>query len=373
MLDGVSRTSISDAEGTFSIEVVNGKAYYIYGRKEGFYTSVAGPVKVENDSSFYLVLEMLPGDSARLLYFTVGGISVTAEQELLPGEAAARYQLSGGEIEHLQATNLGDALDMIPGVLRKNQPGLQQVMDIPLRETERSVVEFWDRANLFGTKVIVDDIPQINQANLNSGAGVGYGSYVQSTAYRGLDLRQIPADNIEEVEVIPGLPSVEYGDFSTGIIRVKTAGGKQPLRLKLKHNPDIREGNLGGGFQLGDAHTLNFNLNNAYSLRDLRIDGDEVNRLNLQAKFSHQFAGGRLALHEKIEYARFFEDFKSKDDPLATRSYNHDQKFSWGQQVKYSPAASTEFVIKGFFSFMKRASYLRQNQIIPATWLSGSV
>lgn len=48
--------------------------------------------------------------------FSVGGIIVTAKEDLLPRDIATKTEISSGEIEHYQATNLGDVLDLVPGV-----------------------------------------------------------------------------------------------------------------------------------------------------------------------------------------------------------------------------------------------------------------
>ena len=48
--------------------------------------------------------------------FSVGGITVTAKEDLLPRDIATKTDISSGEIEHYQATNLGDVLDLVPGI-----------------------------------------------------------------------------------------------------------------------------------------------------------------------------------------------------------------------------------------------------------------
>ncbi len=44
----------------------------------------------------------------------------------------------------------------------------------------------------------------------------------QTTAGRGVDLRTVSAGNIESMEVIRGIPSVEYGNLTSGVVIVKT-------------------------------------------------------------------------------------------------------------------------------------------------------
>lgn len=56
----------------------------------------------------------------------------------------------------------------------------------------------------------------------------------QSTSGQGTDLRTISPDNIESVEVIRGIPSVEYGNLTSGAVIIKTKSGVTPLEAKVK-------------------------------------------------------------------------------------------------------------------------------------------
>ncbi|RLZ12408.1 TonB-dependent receptor [Faecalibacter macacae] len=69
------------------------------------------------------------------------------------------------------------------------------------------------------------------------------------------------ADNIESVEVIRGIPSVEYGDLYSGAIIVQTKARKEPLQLKARFNPTVTQFWGGKGFDLGtDAGSLYVDL-----------------------------------------------------------------------------------------------------------------
>ncbi len=38
---------------------------------------------------------------------------------------------------------------------------------------------------------------------------------------RGVDMRSISTDDIESVEVVRGIPSVEYGNLTSGLVKIK--------------------------------------------------------------------------------------------------------------------------------------------------------
>ena len=184
--------------------------------------------------------------------FKVGGITVTAKENLLPRDIATKTDINSGEIEHYQATNLGDVLDLVPGVQKSANPGVSKTSQIAIRASEG------DNTSAFGTKVIIDGEPISNNSNLQFEALTG-SKFGGSDIGGSVDLREIPADNLESVSVISGMPSVRYGDFSNGIIELRTKMGVAPHRIKIKNNPQNTEANFGGGFGI-ENNSLNLGL-----------------------------------------------------------------------------------------------------------------
>ncbi|GAB4365803.1 MAG: TonB-dependent receptor [Calditrichia bacterium] len=370
-VEGTQLSARSDSEGKFKITEVKPGEYNFICLKSGYYSSISDPVKIEGGKICHLSLKMLRGDPDKYLYFSIGGITVTAERDLIPETHETVHKISSGEIEHMQATNLGDILDLIPGVVRKNQPGLQAPSKIGLRGVDGSAssTSSPDQAEAFGTRLIVDDIPISNNVNLNAGTGIALGD-VKPTVGGGIDLRKLPADNIQEVEVIAGVPSVEYGDVTGGIIKVKTQSGVAPMRLKMKNNPDTKEFNLGGGFKLANHSSLNLNANYAYGLRDLRFYGDEVKRLNVSSAFDHNFFNKKLELNEKFTFTRWFDDYDVKGDSLVRKAYNHDVILTYGQTAEYKPSRNSSIYFRGFINYTQRENYRRQKEAIDLTYVT---
>ncbi|WP_289466143.1 TonB-dependent receptor plug domain-containing protein, partial [Klebsiella pneumoniae] len=75
-----------------------------------------------------------------------------------------------------------------------------------------------------------------NNANLSShnttlaGKGTAIGGGASATG--GADVRSISTENIESVEIIRGIPSVEYGDLTSGAVIINSKAGREPLRVK---------------------------------------------------------------------------------------------------------------------------------------------
>ena len=154
-------------------------------------------------------------------------------------------------IEHLQATSLEEVLQLVPGSLVRN-PDFSNAGEAGIRQIGN------DKLSSLGTSVMINGARISNNANLqavNTSIG-GTGASFSSTAGAGVDLRSINADNIEYVEVIRGIPSVEYGDLNGGIIRVETKASKEPLHLKARFNPTVTQFWGGKGFEVGVGGAL---------------------------------------------------------------------------------------------------------------------
>jgi len=249
--------------------------------------------------------------------FQIGGIEVIGSTQLLPEDAATKTIITSGEIEHYQASSVKDVLNLVPGVQRSENPGLSQKGQLAIRG------DIMDRLATFGTLIIVDGVPITKNSDLQFESP---GSNLLSipTVMSGIDLRTIPADNIEKIEVLSGLPSVKYGDFTEGVVNIKTKTGLQPHRLKIKDNPDTREANLGGGFK----NFINYNVNLARSERDIRIEGDEYTRFTSQISRSDDFFDNTLEVNHKINTLLIFDEEKPKGDIYKTVDY--DRGFGLG-------------------------------------------
>ncbi|MDE6298068.1 MAG: TonB-dependent receptor, partial [Muribaculaceae bacterium] len=85
----------------------------------------------------------------------------------------------------------------------------------------------------------------------------------------GIDIRSISTDNIESVEVIRGIPSVEHGDLTSGAVIINSKAGREPLRITGKLNPKVYMVSGGYGFSLGERRgAMNINADFAHNTND---------------------------------------------------------------------------------------------------------
>lgn len=306
--------------------------YIIKNIKTGIYTVEVSFLGFENRSRKIKVTE---GEALEINFilksnaFQIGGIEVIGTTELIPKDVSTKTTITSGEIEHYQATSIKDVLDLVPGVQKSANQGIGKTSQIAIRGDES------DQLSSFGTLIMVDGTPVSNNANMqferlsNTTTGT-------SNMRGGVDLRSIPADNVESIEIITGLPSVKYGDVTSGVINVKTKTGEQPTRLKLKNNPDTKEANLGGGFALGEKN-LSYNFNYARSDRDIRVTGDEYSRVTGQTVLSTTAFDNTLTMNHKINAQVNFDNEEPKGDALQTKNYNKDFSIGFSDWGKYVP------------------------------------
>jgi len=205
-------------------------------------------------------------------------------------------------IRHIQPKSLADLLQLVPGNLTAN-PDLSSLAQAQIRETDS------DANNALGTAIVVDGTPLSNDANLQALATGRYGAASsatadgmsdQTTAGRGTDLRTLSADNIESVEVIRGIPSVEYGNLTSGVVVVKTKAGATPWELKAKADPFSKLVSGGKGFALNRGGAANFSIDYSSSYGDTRRRYLGYERITASAGYSDKF--GPLSLNVRSAF-----------------------------------------------------------------------
>ena len=217
--------------------------------------------------------------------FRLDDVVVTAKSGAVGASTAS--SISRTAIDHLQATSLGDIMELLPGQLASN-PSLTSASKATIRQVGT------DAMNSLGTSVIVNGAPVSNNANLQVGNTATSGTLTSgysSTAGSGIDLRQIPVDNVESVDVIRGIPSVEYGDLTSGVIIVNPKAGEYPFRIRTKINPTLAQASVSKGFALGrKGGALSADFDYASSLADERRPYQQYRRITADLLYSKTFA-----------------------------------------------------------------------------------
>ena len=133
-------------------------------------------------------------------------------------------------LAHLQMVDASDISALLPGGKTVN-PNLMNENPFSLRDGGSSA----GNAS-FGTAVEVDGVRLSNNATMGAVSGVG--------------TRNIASTNIESVEVITGVPSAEYGDISSGMVKLHTRKGRTPYMITFTTNPRTKQFSASKGFDL---------------------------------------------------------------------------------------------------------------------------
>ena len=260
--------------------------------------------------------------------------------------------ISRQAMDHLQATSLNDLLALMPGGLSQNSD-LSSSQQINIRQISGN--SSGEQAlNALGTAIIRDGAPVSNNSNLSamsptvSGGASALGGGASPSG--GVDVRSISTENIESVEIIRGIPSVEYGDLTSGAVIVNTKAGREPLRVKAKANPNVYQVSMGTGYELGkDKGALNVSADYAYNTSDPKATYQHYQRATGKVMYSNAFFNHKLRSNTSLDfiYGKDTRDRNPDDESTQTTSEGQDVGFrlntngiwsinkGWLQTVRY--------------------------------------
>lgn len=149
-------------------------------------------------------------------------------------------------IDHLQVVNPTDIMSLLPGG-KTVKPNLMEKSIFNIRGG--------DGNGSFGTGVEVDGVRLSSNSNLS--------------ATEGIDTRNLTVSNFESIEVITGVPSVEYGDITSGLVIIRTKKGRSPFNASVSMNPTTKQVSLSKGFDLKkERGILNVNAEYAHAFQN---------------------------------------------------------------------------------------------------------
>ena len=346
-------SAVTDAMGQFTLIDIPYGRYQLEVRKDGYFSNVVFDLDIKADETLSVKVSLLKKQKRHCddFCFMLGGIEVKAEERaIIPEEIATVRKIDSGEIEHSQASSLADIISLIPGIEKTGQPGLSKSSKLGIRAVT-SGTGIVDAMDAFGTTIVIDGVEMTNDANAKQ-RGV--------TGTTGIDLRMIPADNIEMVEVISGVASVKYGNYAEGVVNVKTKSGIISPKLKVKMNPDTKTLSYSAGKRF-EVSTFNYNLDYGYSERDLRIIGDEYHRIYFKTDYTHCFLNERLKLKPTFSYNKRIDS----DEPQGPRKMiDYDNGYRLSGRLNFDYKKEENDILSGRFSIdMDNKQYYREKWV----------
>ena len=313
--------AVTDSDGKFRFPKLPSGKYQYEVAYLGFETA-KGEFEIKNNISD-MTIRLSPSSLA------LKEVVVTARE----GKMGSSSLIGQSAIQHLQAKSVEDMLQLLPGAVTKN-PDLTNAGQASIREIDAGE----NSNNSLGTAVVVDGSPLSNDANMQvfSTARSGSNSSVQTntmndqtTSGRGVDLRQISPDNIESIEVVRGIPSVEYGNLTSGAVIINTKAGATPWEVLVKVDPNSKLLSFGKGLRLGgNKGSVNFAVDYTKSNADRRKTYLGYDRLTANVSYSKMFfqSSNPLSFNFRGTYYRNISDTKSDEAMLKGEYFkNEDQ------------------------------------------------
>lgn len=252
-------------------------------------------------------------------------------------------------MEHLQPSSFSDLLELLPGG-RSADPALNQVNPIRLREAgEGSSSSDYDVASR-GVAFFINGTP------INTGADMLYVSgeastddRKRSTVNRGVDMRSISTDGIEQVEIIRGIPSVEYGNLTSGIVKIKRKMGGNHFNARFKADESSKLVYLGKGFEFPKRQIkINSDIDWLDAKADPRDNLENYKRLTFSLRLEKTWKTGPYNVFYST-HADYNGSFNTeKIDPDINRHKEDSYKsrinrLSWINNIEWQSENQTAF------------------------------
>ena len=321
--------AVSDLEGRFSLKLANGE--YHYEVSYIGYETAKGVIKVDGSDVTGLNIKLRESSLA------LSEVTVTAKAQAM-GSSSVVDQTA---LQHLQPKSVSDILQLVPGNITQN-PSLRNIGQAYIREiTDPESVDSEHNSNAMGTLIMVDGAPLSNDASLQLLSSSYRGNEMnsitasdQNSAGRGADLRSISTDNIDNIEVVRGIPSAEYGNLTSGAVIINSKKGATPLEVKGEIDPDSKMLYAGKGFNLSGGGTVNMAVDYTSSYSDIRFPAEGFERVTADLGYGHTFFSSRpLSFNFKVSYFQNVFDIRSDKQQ---RSYEKIKSENQGVRINLS-------------------------------------
>lgn len=268
---------------------------------------------------------------------SLGEVTVTAQEKK---GLTSTSVIDRTAMQHLQPSSFSDLLSLLPGGMtatpHTNVANVARLREVGISSSDYAI-------SSLGTKFMVDGAPIGTDANMQQLGRNMNADGNRSTVGYGVDMRMLATDNIEQVEVVRGIPSVKYGDLTSGLIRIERKRVATPLEVRIKADGYGKLLSAGKGFALGNNWILNADGGLFNSKADPRNRFETYNRLNFSARL-HKFwlfaQGGRLNWDVASDYAGNIDHVKTDPEVQVNKEDRYRSSYhrmGLSTSLRYSP------------------------------------
>ncbi|OMQ12578.1 TonB-dependent receptor domain-containing protein [[Flexibacter] sp. ATCC 35103] len=271
--------------------------------------------------------------------------------------------LGKNAINNVQAFSLDDVLQQLPGQTTTTFD-LNNFKNIVFRTATPNSTSYNTKA--FGTSFVINDIPISNNENMQAfnPNGLTFDTFgtknkTFTNANKGIDLREISTNNIEEIKVIQGIPSAKYGDLTSGLVLITTKIGRSPYRVSASIRDATSELNLTKGFQLNSNNSMNAAINYLDSKADPRDNLLDYQRVSGNMSWLFKNNSSSIKNIVSTSFRMNLDEAKTDPDDInAAVARNEKKGFSISNNLMWKPKNLwvDGININGSFSYDKQLS-----------------
>ena len=340
ILERTEQWAVADDKGRFTIPRVQEGVNIVNVSCLGFVTDTK-EISITRDIENYRI--MLVEDNLAL-----EGATVTAQEK--DNSATTSRMIDKTALDHVQMMNVADIASLLPGGATVN-PDLTASQQFNIRAGEAGGSE--KGSSSFGTAVEIDGVRLSNNASFASLS-------TSASGVKGVNTNNIASSNVESVEVITGVPSVEYGDMTSGVVKINTRKGATPYIVTASTNPRTKQVSASKGFSLGETSrgaskgVLNANMEYTKAISDNMSPFTAYDRNQISLTYSNTFNRGSFAatplqfsagvtgnlggMDSKADPDKFLDTFeKGKDNTVRGNvSFNLLLSKSWITNIEFN-------------------------------------
>ncbi|MCM1355095.1 MAG: TonB-dependent receptor plug domain-containing protein [Staphylococcus sp.] len=271
---------------------------------------------------------------------SLGEVVVTARES---HNASSASLIDTTAMRHLQPSSFSDLVALLPGGVTKD-PEMGSVNSIALRQASDITPADDYATSALGTAFVVDGVRINTDADLQSTPDADRANRISTG--KGVDMRSISTDDIESVEIVRGIPSVEYGELTSGLVNIKRKSGASRFEARFKADTQSQLLYVGKGFDVRGDNMWIINTGADYldSKIDPRNNRENFKRItgSVRSLMRWNSPHARIDWNSNVSYSGTFE--KDDNDPdLAvnnTIDYYKNEKHTirWDNRLSYSPS-----------------------------------
>ncbi|MDR2223319.1 MAG: TonB-dependent receptor plug domain-containing protein [Flavobacteriaceae bacterium] len=268
-------------------------------------------------------------------------------------------------MEHLQPSSFSDLMELLPGGLSKT-PTLTSNNRILIREFGQSGQQY--ETSSLGVQFVMDGVVQNSNVDLQTAVkdksqkgdfgsnGVASKRYTNES---GVDMRTISTNDIESVEIIRGIPTVSYGDLTSGLVIINRKTGQTKWQGRVKADGFSKMGYVSKGFSIDPTWDLNVSFDYLNALSDPRDLFEVYQRVSSSVRSTKRinFGDDKLVWKTNIDYKGTIDQNKSDPDS----GYNSVDSYRSSQHsIGFSNILDYTFGKGSLFDKIKLTTNVRQ-------------